>query len=340
VSLGACAMRIAELVKSYPDGFTLSIDRCEFAPGGVTAVLGPNGAGKSTLLGIIAGIVSADRGTVSLDGMSLRAGEAAGLAWRRAVTMVAQKPYLFRGTGRDNICYGLRVRGASRPRRERAVRDTLDLVGLAGHADRPARSLSGGEAQLVALARALVTEPRVLLLDEPTAHIDRDNAVRVEELIAAAAGAGTLTVIFATHKHDQAYRLSSRVISLIGGRIAESPPENVFRGVAAEAGEGITLVTIRNGVRLEAAATVSGPVHCSIDPAAVIVSKTRIISSARNSFEGRLVAVRARGHCVLLTAEAGVEFSALVTNASFREMALQPGDQVYLTFKSTAVKVF
>jgi tungstate transport system ATP-binding protein len=333
-------IKIEGLNKSYGGDFVLDIPSLEFREATITAVLGPNGAGKSTLLGIIAGIETADRGTISLDGMVLRAGDDAGVSWRRAVTMVAQKPFLFIGTVSDNVGYGLKVRRVPRARRETKIRDVLAHAGLDGYESRPARTLSGGEAQLVALARALVLEPRVLLLDEQTAHIDRDNAGRIEGLISSLGGSGDLTVICATHNHDQAYRLSGRVLSLMGGTIVEAPPENVFRGTAEESGEGLKLVTLRNGVRLEADTPLSGHVHLSIDPAAIIVSHGRITSSARNSFEGRLVAAAVCGHRVRLTVDAGVEFSVLVTEASFRDMGLQPGDPVHLTFKTTAVKVF
>lgn len=218
---------IEDVLKSYGGEFTLSIERLEIGEGGVTALLGPNGSGKSTLLGIVAGIVHADRGTIRMGARELGAGAAAPLRWRRRVTLLAQKPFLFGGTVHENLSWGLRIRGIPRNLREEKIARALSGMGLDGFARRNARALSGGEAQMVALARALVLEPRLLLLDEPTAHIDRDNAARVEGLIRALGGKGRPTVILATHNLAQARRLASSVISLAEGRLESDPAMTV-----------------------------------------------------------------------------------------------------------------
>jgi tungstate transport system ATP-binding protein len=210
---------IEDVRKSYGGEFTLSVERLEIGEGGVTALLGPNGSGKSTLLGVLAGIVPADRGAVRMGEMELAPRAQAPVRWRRRVTMLAQKPFLFNGTVHENLAWGLRLRGIPRRAREEKIARVLSRMGLDGFARRHARALSGGEAQMVALARALVLEPRLLLLDEPTAHIDRDNAGRVEEFIRALGGNGCPTVILATHNLAQARRLAGTVISLDEGRV-------------------------------------------------------------------------------------------------------------------------
>lgn len=209
-------LSVRDVVKSYDSGFTLTVPAMAIARGTVTALLGANGSGKSTLLAVLAGILAADRGAVLMGAMAIGTRAPAPLAWRRAVTLVAQKPYLFRGTVGENVAYGLRLRGASRVRREHAARGILGEVGLDEFWSRGVSELSGGEAQMVALARALALQPRVLLLDEPTAHIDRENAGRLERVIGSLRGKRDLTVLMATHDHEQASRLSDRVISLVG----------------------------------------------------------------------------------------------------------------------------
>lgn len=211
---------IEGLQKSYDGAFTLAVDRLEIAGRGITILLGPNGSGKSTLVGILAGTVVADRGTIR---MGTRARDAAALAplpWRRRVTMLSQKPFLFGGTVRDNLAWGLKLRGVPRRIRRERIARALSRLGLDGFARRQARSLSGGEAQRVALARALVLEPRLLLLDEPTAHVDRAHASLVEGLIRALGEGGRPAIVVATHDVAQAHRLEGAVVFLDEGRVA------------------------------------------------------------------------------------------------------------------------
>jgi len=215
----ATILRIHNLVKSYGRGFTLTVQRMEVERGTVTAILGSNGSGKSTLLTVIAGINAADRGTISMGGMAIGASSPAPFAWRRAVTMVAQKPYLFRGTVAHNIGYGLYLRGVPRAQREQRISDMLRKIGLEEFARRDARELSGGEAQMVALARALTLDPGILLLDEPTAHVDRDNAARLEQVISTLRAQRELSLLMATHDLAQANRVADRVVSLIDGKV-------------------------------------------------------------------------------------------------------------------------
>jgi molybdopterin-binding protein len=333
-------LQIEGLVKSYGSAFTLAVEQLEIADGTITALLGPNGSGKSTLLSLIAGIRRADRGSISIEGMELRPTSAAPVEWRRAVTMVTQKPFLFHGTVDENVGYGLRFRGTPRAARADRIDRALKHAGIEGFGRRKARELSDGEAQMVAIARALVLEPRLLLLDEPTANIDRDNAARLELLIASLSGMNNITVVLATHNLEQAFRLSTRVVPIMRGRPVPMHPENIFRGTVTGERNGLTLISLRGGVQIEADTALSGSVHVAIDPTNIIVSRMELRSSARNSFAGRLVSSSTHGHRVRLVVAAGVEFCVLVTEQSFREMALQPGETVYLTFKSTAVKVF
>ena len=330
---------LKEIRKRYESGFELAIRRMEIGEGRITALLGPNGSGKSTLLRIIAGIEKPDRGTVEMDGLSIGPEDAVPLEWRRRVTLVSQSPYMFDGSVEDNVLYGLRVRRCPRDERRRRLREALSRVGLEGFGPRPAAGLSTGEAQRVAIARALVIKPRLLLLDEPTGGIDGDNAAGVEEVISSLEAGGP-TVVIATHDHDQAYRLSGDLVSVIGGRAVEAAPENVFTATIRSGPGGIKIASLRGGVEVEVETDISGSAHVAVEPTAIIVSRKRIESSARNCLAGVVRSVTARGPCVGLVVEAGVNMTAIVTARSFREMGLHPGDSVYLTFKATAVRVF
>ncbi len=193
----------------------LDLPTLRLAAGATTALVGANGAGKSTLLRLLAFLLPPAAGAVTFAGVPVAYAAAGLTALRRRVTYVASAPYLFRGTVRHNVGYGLRARRRDDPA---AVEAALAAVGLAALAERPARTLSSGEAQRVALARALALAPEVLLFDEPTANLDRDSAPRIEAALAALARRGC-TVVLATHDREQAARLAGATIALADGRL-------------------------------------------------------------------------------------------------------------------------
>ncbi|MBI4393130.1 MAG: ATP-binding cassette domain-containing protein [Euryarchaeota archaeon] len=190
--------------------------------GEVVSVIGPSGAGKTTLLKGILGLLSAERGSVRLDGRmddEIRLQAAA----------VFQRPALFSGTVADNVGYGLALRGIDRYERRQRVARALELVGLAGFEDRKARTLSGGEGQRVAFARAIVYDPRLLVLDEFTANLDPPNAAILEKAALGFAKTHRATIIASSHDHHQVRRMAERVIVLTMGQVADDgPPERIF----------------------------------------------------------------------------------------------------------------
>ncbi len=200
----------------------LNIDRLELMPGRLYTLTGPNGAGKSTLLQLLALLEKPSGGDLRLDGEPLPSRRGLLGRLRREVTLVHQSPYLFSGTVAANLGFGLRLRGLSRPERQRRILWALQTVGLGGFEDRRARQLSGGEAQRVALARALVLKPRVLLLDEPTAGLDAESAAVFEGVIATLRGQG-LSIIMSTHDPTLSARLDAEEIRLAHGRIVDRP---------------------------------------------------------------------------------------------------------------------
>lgn len=205
-------MRVAGV--SILDGVSLA-----FTPGTVTALLGPNGSGKTTLLKMAMGLMVPTAGHVAAPDPS-------------RLALVLQKPVMLRRSAAANLAFALKAAG--QPADVEAVRERLAAVGLAHLADRPARRLSGGEQQRLALARALARRPEILLLDEPTASLDPAATKAVEEIVARAVEAGVMVVI-ATHDLMQARRLAGQVVLLIAGRVAEqAPAERFFARPASE----------------------------------------------------------------------------------------------------------
>jgi tungstate transport system ATP-binding protein len=214
--------RLRSITKRYGSNVAVDIDFLTIDSGRLYTLTGANGAGKSTLLGILAFLTPPTTGEI------FYAGER--IDWkrdivrrRRNVTLLHQSPYLFGGTVFRNVAYGLSARGIAGDAALRAVDRALETVALEGFRDRDARELSGGEAQRVAMARALALEPEVLLLDEPLANIDRETAALLETVIASLPSRGT-TVVMTTHDPDHPVRLSGESIVLDGGKVA--PPRD------------------------------------------------------------------------------------------------------------------
>lgn len=201
----------------YGGPAVLRLERLEVRAGEVLCLVGPTGAGKSTLLRLLAGLEAPAAGELRFAGHRL-GGRGVPLEVRRRITLLLQRPVLLAGTVRANVEYGLRLRGR---RDEPRVQALLDRLGLAGLTARAARAVSGGEAQLVALARALAFGPEVLLLDEPTAHLDPARVALVEEVVRDDHRRRGSTVVWATHNLFQARRAADRVALLLDGRLAE-----------------------------------------------------------------------------------------------------------------------
>jgi tungstate transport system ATP-binding protein len=209
--------RLQSIRKRYGSNVALDVEELTIAEGRLYTLTGANGAGKSTLLSILAFLTPPTSGEIFYAGKRVDWNHGSVEDYRRKVTLLHQSPYLFGGSVHDNVAFGLKVRGIPEEEQRRIVDRALDGVGLQGFRDRKARELSGGEAQRVAMARALALGPEVLLLDEPLANIDRETAGLLETVIAKLPARGT-TVVMTTHDPDHPGRLNGESILLEGGR--------------------------------------------------------------------------------------------------------------------------
>jgi tungstate transport system ATP-binding protein len=199
---------------SLQAGATMILDRLSLtiAPGAPTLIVGPNGAGKTSLLRLCMGLATPSAGRISWGGRT------DSKPVRRAILF--QRPVMLRRTVAANVGYALAQVGAPRSQRMPRVAALLDRVGLADLARRPARRLSGGEQQRLALARALARDPEILLLDEPTANLDPAATRSVEEIVLMAAQSG-IKIVMASHDLGQVRRLAGDVIFLVRGALCE-----------------------------------------------------------------------------------------------------------------------
>ena len=215
--------RLQSIRKRYGSNVALDIEELTIVEGRLYTLTGANGAGKSTLLSILAFLAPPTSGEIFYAGRRVDWDHGSVEEYRRKVTLLHQSPYLFGGSVHDNVAFGLKVRGIPGEEQRRIVDRALDGVGLQGFRERKARELSGGEAQRVAMARALALNPEVLLLDEPLANIDRETTGLLETVIASLPAQGT-TVIMTSHDPDHLGRLNGESIFLEGGKVAIPHP--------------------------------------------------------------------------------------------------------------------
>ena len=222
-AMNDASFQLNKVCRRLGDSFRLRIDDLTVRRGEVFALLGPTGAGNTTLMRLLTGLEYPDEGVIQLNGTALD--RTSPLSCLRDITMVHQRPILLNGSVEANVAYGLRARRRAADSKVKDVLNRLELGRLAGH---DARLLSGGQMQLVALARALVLEPEVLLLDEPTANLDPAYVALVEKVIGESQAMRGMTVVWATHNLFQARRVSHWVTLLLDGGVVEVAENAAF----------------------------------------------------------------------------------------------------------------
>jgi tungstate transport system ATP-binding protein len=330
-------LELRNVVHRYNGKTVLNIPHLSVQRGEICGVVGPNGSGKTTLLSIMNLLVRPTTGQVFFEGKPIQYENNSRLEIQRSMVMTLQSPYLFNMTVAGNIAYGLRARAVPKKSRGAVIENALQRVGLRGLDKRMAGELSGGETQLVAIARALVIEPKILFLDEPTANVDVGHIRQLEEIIAVINGDRGTTIVFTTHNIPQAYRVAHHVYSLFEGRLVSSTMHNVFGGSVKASPDGPYFDTGKIRIWIPQEFSSSASNHISINPEDIIVSKEAFTSSARNRYQGTVVQVAGQEGRVDLMVNARETFRAHITEHSFRRLGLNVGSRVYLTFKATSV---
>ncbi len=322
----------------YDGRLVLNLDHFGVPTGALLAVVGHNGSGKSTLLRLLALLETPTEGQVLWDGAPVPRRPPPAL--RRRVTLVEQRPILLRGTVRENLGFGLQVRGIRRTEVNREVETVAERFGLTPLLERRRHELSDGEVQRVAVARALAVRPDVLLLDEPASSADRAAAGALYRALAAERAARPLAICIASHQLEDAYRWADDIRALAEGRLSPVTPENLFR-VELPPGAGVLKHARVGTIEIAVTTDRTGAVVLAVPPTDIFVSLGALPSSARNVFAGRVTRVASqRPGLVHVTADVGIELVAAVTAEAVRDLTLAPGAPVVFSFKASAVRVF
>lgn len=311
----------------------LNIDSLSLPSNQSTALLGENGAGKSTLMHLLAFILRPQQGQILLSGQVITGKPTAGQ--RRQIGFVSQQPYLLQGSVSDNLKLALKLQRVPHASHPALIEKALNLVNLTGLADQDAATLSGGELKRAAIARAVVYEPDILLLDEPFSHLDQRHIRQLEQTIRQFSAEAGKTVIFSTHDRLQAMAIADNSINLVGGRVTAAPLLNLYHGQCHQQLFDTGKITVHIAEKAPEAR------HLAIDPSQIIVSDQPLDhTSMLNQFRGRLIQITEESGHVRLLVDCGELFHAIITPTSLHKLSLHLGYTVWINFKASAVTVF
>lgn len=344
-------IRITNLTVNLP-GFSLADINLSIPENDFFVLLGPTGSGKTVLLEAIAGIETISAGSVRINSHDVTHLPPE----QRGVGIVYQDSCLFPHLNvSDNIRYGLRYRYKHHAGTKDRFDELVDLLKIRHLLNRKPGTLSGGEIQRTALARALLTEPRVLLLDEPFSAIDQTFRSDLQQLLKTLQQSSGVTFIMVTHSFSEALSLADRAAVLQNGRVEqESSMMDIFKKpcspfVAEFVGikniyparfrdhyANVNNIEIQMGNR-----SVSEHGYIAIRPEDLILSRARLDSSIRNSFTGTVRSVLDRGYTFEIDIQAGdTLFRSLITRSALIDLDIRAGNEICVSFKATAVHCF
>jgi molybdate/tungstate transport system ATP-binding protein len=318
-------------------------------------VLGPTGAGKTVLLEAIAGLYPVLEGEVWVGDKQVTDLSPE----KREIGIVYQDQALFPHlTVEKNIAFGLKMRKCPKNEAKTRIEAICQVLGISHLLKRSPATLSGGEKQKVALARALVTEPKILLLDEPLSALDPETREKMQSELRAMHRKVAVTIIHVTHDFEEAIALGQRVAVLNDGCIAQTGTaeeflrrpssefvarfalsRNIFSGTVVGTENGCALIDI-GGTRLRATTEAKGEVRLSLRPEDILISKQPLQSTARNCFLGVVSDIADRGSVSYVTVSLPPDFICIITRQALGELELRKDVEVWITFKASAIHVF
>lgn len=346
-------IKIENLTRNWKE-FKINQVNLEVKKNEYFVILGPSGSGKTMLLELIAGMWAPDSGKVYLNDKDITHAPLE----KRGIGFVYQDYMLFpHKTVFENIAFGLNVRKIPKQEIEVKVNEMMEVLNISHLKNRLPRTLSGGEQQRTALARALIVYPKVLLMDEPLSALDRKTKDDLMGQLKEIHQNFDITIIHVTHNFDEALQLADRVAIMKHGTIPQVGPveevfrrpangfvadfvgvENIIKGTATLEGDVTEINTGR--VVIVSTEPKTGAVHITVRPEDITLSSQKVATSARNAFKGRVKEISDEGTIIRLTIDIGNPLVVFLTRQSFSDLGINIGKTVWTYFKASAVHVF
>lgn len=325
---------LENIIRKHGSRTVLKIDSLQLEPHKIYTLIGPNGAGKTSLLNILAFLDQPTGGEIEFVGRRLTFSEKELYECRRQVVLLDQNPIMFTGSVWHNIEFGLKVRKVARSERRRRIEKALEIVSMQHFARYDAQGLSGGETKRVALARALVLEPAVLLCDEPTANVDSENQEIILDIIKRTNARQKMSVVFSTHYLAQGQRLADHTLLLQHGELSDLVNENIFRVTVTRNSPGELICQLTGQLYFTLPAAIMpggitrGRIH--IDPMQIICNPEKFDRSCGTIVDGHVLELRQQSGRVRLLADIGVRLGVYLSMDQYRSEKPGVGDKVRL----------
>lgn len=326
------AYQLSDIKYAYGETLALSLPELNIQANQITALIGPNGCGKSTLLNLLTFLQKTQQGQINFFDESVTPRNTASFIKR--ISFLTQKPYMLTGSVTDNLDLALKFHGTPKSERSVLIHSTLEQLNISHLHQQQAKTLSGGELQKVALARAIITNPDVLLMDEPFSFLDHSSEHLLEQFIQNYVKANNKTLIFSTHNRLQGIAIADDVISLVKGKLVNTSLINLFHGTLSkqlfDTGK-IQIMLADNDLDYQ---------HVSIDPHEIVLSRAALVSSMRNQYQGKVTAIANEAGKIRVTILASESFQVLITDQALKELEISLGDQLWVNFKSNSIVAF
>ena len=352
-------IKLENIIVSRSGVTVLDIGKLNVDQGRILALIGPNGAGKSTLLLTLAGLLKPSRGKIYYQGLPADT-RASLVRLRQSVSVVFQEPLLLNTSVYKNVALGLKFRHLSNDEIQRNVESALDYFGISSLAKRSAKTLSGGEAKRVSLARAFAIKPRLILLDEAFNSLDPPTRETLLDDLKHILEETKITAVMALHDREETLRLAQDVTVMAAGKIIQSGTtsqifnepdsefvasfvgtETILEGTVQSSNSGLMEILVAGKI-IEAVGDFppGQNVYCCLRPENIIVSKeTPDKISARNVFEAKVQKIIRQGFFYKLMLDCGFPLVAYITMPSCEDLGICEGSVISASFKATAIHV-
>ena len=338
---------LKNIKKNYNGRTVLNIKKLNIDSGNIYSLSGPNGAGKTTLLNILSFLLPPTSGQLTYLDTAVTFNEKHLRQLRKSVILVDQHPILFSTSVYKNIEFGLKIRKLPKDERNEIIESALGMVDMKTFTGVDAKNLSGGETRKIAIARAIACSPDVLLLDEPTADLDLESRLAVEEIISEIHIRKKITTIFCTHDLAQASRLTNKNIYLLNGQTHDIYHENIFKGEVFSPNRKQYYCKINENILIPVPSTDKDKVKISIHPGMINITgreKTRNTSgfglSYPVSYPGRVKQLGMEKDKIRAVIDIGIIITVLMEKPVYDLHKLCLDDSIEIHFDSNGVMIF
>ncbi len=332
---------LSKVTKNFGEKNVLNIHSLNIKKGKIYALLGANGAGKTTLLNILGFLDRPSSGKIFFNLKKVKFSENYLYPLRKKVVLIAQNPIMFSTTVYKNIEFGLKIRKIPKKKRGQIIEESLALVNMQHLASAQAKSLSGGETQRTAFARAMALSPEVILCDEPTSSVDLENQSKIINILSEINRQKNISLIFTSHDKLQASTLAHHQIFLEHGSISDVSYENLFTGITSDQNSSFSKCSIQNSLNILIPSIKPGKIRFLINPEKIKILKNSQKNRDINIFQGKIIQIAEEKKKIRIIINFGINITLLIIKQKYldQQRSLFIGNKVTVQIPQDAIQI-